>query len=422
MVCESVTDGEFDYGTVDSFVGLYFTQTGRLGFSISTGAAYVWDDVSPYFTAYTGYPDGQWHYAAMTFSVNGSNHVSVTCTFDFAETSYDSGYTPAQLGINSVHSHATSEFGDPESQVSVAQFAYYPTPLTRTQRINHANRGFGYNGDTPYGRFYRLVQQYWGGSQALAVTPDIRPYLDTDFVYGVYPVPGNDAQQAAQIQPYTVQQALQMVDTATQGMSYFDASGVATHEPRNYRIGSTTSLATFGDRPGELPYTALEYDFDPTYVYTQTQVTKSQGGQVITNENLPAQANYGVRTYSDTIQLREEFDLFQFGMHILAMYGSQRVRIRRIEIDPAAAGSDALWQVVLGLELSQRFTVKRRTADGTTFSHDYFVEQIEHQIDPAASTWKVMLQLSPVLYPTAPGVVGATGSTGTLGVGTVVTY
>lgn len=428
-VCESVTDGEFDFvntaNETSPFAG-WTTTGGQLYFSFSAlgmkTSNYWGAPVSSSFASFTGYPDGQWHYLAITFSTNsGTGHVDMTCTFDDQQTVVGTTETPAFIGINSVHSHATSFYGDPSSKVSVAQFAYYQTPLTQAQRLAHFQRGAGNLNEHSTDRFTRLMNTYWGGASAIAVTTTDHhnELLDADFIYGVYPSPGMDTTQA--VQPYTVLQAQQMIDVAEQGLTYFDRSGVATFEPRNTRLAVTTSLATFGDLSPELPYTVLEYDYDPQYVYTQTQITKVSGGQQITNDDLTAQANFGVRSYTDQIQLYNEFDLFQFGMQLLALYSTQRVRIRRIELDPGAVGSDALWKVVLGLELSQRFTVNRRTANGSLYSHDFYVEQIEHVIDAASSKWTVRLQLSPVLYAQNVGHVDVAGQS-TLGSQTVVSY
>lgn len=423
-VCESVTDGEFDFIDVPTesnpFVGLV-TEAGRLFFVVSMGETVSqWGaEASSTFAPFSGYPDGLWHYAAMTFSVNSGN-VNMTCTFDNAEILVTTPYTPAYIGINSVHTHATSNYNDPASSCSIAQFAYYATPLTQAQRLAHYARGAGNVNELAPDRFTRLMATYWGGTANVSTPTDHHnEFLDNDFIYGVYPSPGVDTSTA--VQPYTVLQAQQLVDSADRGMTYFDRNGYATFEPRNGRLAATTSLGTFGDRPGELPYTVLEYDYDPTQVYTRTQITKVDGGQQITNDATTAQANFGVRNYTESVQLYNEYDLFQFGMFILAKYSTQRVRIRQVELEPSAVGSDALWQVVLGLELSQRFTVNRRTANGTLYSHDFYVEQIEHQIDPATSTWKVRLQMSPVLYSQAVGHVDVAGQS-ILGTQTVVSY
>jgi hypothetical protein len=74
-------------------------------------------------------------------------------------------------------------------------------------------------------------------------------------------------------------------------------------------------------------------------------------------------------------------------------------RISMFTLDPAS--NPKLFTAVLSLDIGDRVTVKRRTSAQVTISGDYYVEQINPQIDSEASTWTVGYQLSPVFVPQA---------------------
>ena len=78
-----------------------------------------------------------------------------------------------------------------------------------------------------------------------------------------------------------------------------------------------------------------------------------------------------------------------------------------------------MWHTVLGLEISQRVTVKRRS-DSLTTSNDYYIEQIIHNVNSDTGEWTVDLQLSPVFNPTAWFLGDATY--GVLGTTTIPVY
>jgi hypothetical protein len=89
------------------------------------------------------------------------------------------------------------------------------------------------------------------------------------------------------------------------------------------------------------------------------------------------------------------------------------MRISKITINPAQ--NPNLWQAALSLDIGHRITVKRRTAAGTTMTGDYYIEQVSHNVNAAASTWTTDYQLSPVWNPQAwklgDATLGVLGST-----------
>jgi hypothetical protein len=66
------------------------------------------------------------------------------------------------------------------------------------------------------------------------------------------------------------------------------------------------------------------------------------------------------------------------------------------------AANPETFPTVLNLELSQRYTVTRRSPySGLQVTNDYYVEQVNTNIDIESGTWDTDLQMSPVFVKTA---------------------
>ncbi|MGH7743337.1 MAG: hypothetical protein ACREQ5_00745, partial [Candidatus Dormibacteria bacterium] len=149
---------------------------------------------------------------------------------------------------------------------------------------------------------------------------------------------------------------------------------------------------------GEYPYSDYSDDNDPTYTFSQANLTRPLNSNFAPLVNSVTQAKYGQRTLTQTVQCNTDYDLTQAGIFYLQRYSTPVKRISKLTLNPA--GNPALWPVVLGLELSQRVTVKRRNA-GVTVSRDYYIEKISHKVNADTSEWTVDLQLSPVFVASA---------------------
>jgi len=212
---------------------------------------------------------------------------------------------------------------------------------------------------------------------------------------------------------------LQEIQDSERGLVYASADpnkGMVV-EDRTTRYASQASMGTFGENPGEYPYSSFEDDVDPTYTFSQSNLTRPGNGNFAPVVNLPTQTKYGQRTLTQTLQCLTDFDLIQAATFYNNRYSTPVKRIARLTLNPA--GNPALWPVVLGLELSQRWTVTRRNA-GVTVSRDYYIERIEHQVDADNSTWVVSVQLSPV-FVTSAWVLGD-ATYGVLGTTTTPIY
>jgi len=241
--------------------------------------------------------------------------------------------------------------------------------------------GLGNAGETSGARIARYIAPTWHGLTS----------IDT----------GNAIMGASSVSDGTpVLQACQDVTVSEQGNFYADKDGQIVFVERDTRYLDLTSLWTFGDGAGELHYLDdLAYDYDPTFVFNRVEVDNADGViAVVTNPT--SQQSYFPRSTSLAANLQSDDDAIQLGYWVLNKHRQPTQRIASITLDPAADPTP-LWPVVLGLEVGQRVTVKRRPkaangGAGITMSSDFFVENINHnQINMAAGTWRTTLLLSP---------------------------
>ncbi|MGH7743618.1 MAG: hypothetical protein ACREQ5_02180 [Candidatus Dormibacteria bacterium] len=360
--------------------------TGGVQFTIAGGGE----------TTFSGYPDSTWHH--LVIMLTGSN--SIASFIDGV------GGSPASMSItastavllNNFFVDATTIFGDPVSTIAVANWAAYPFVLSQAQITAHYQRGIGYQGEVSGTRVSRLLTKYWGGPMNIAagkrqLAPDYT--YDTRFMLDV----------------------LQEIQETERGLIYADRAGTVVFEDSGSRYSNQTALWIFGENPtgaasNEYPYSEYKGDYDPTYTFSQTNLSRPGNSTFPPQINSQAATDYGQRILTQTVQVNTDFDLMQASTFYLARYALPKVRIETLTLNPA--GNSALWSVILGLEISQRDTVKRR-AGGLTTSNDYYIEQINHKINADSGEWTVDLQCSPVFVPTAwvlgDPVYGVLGST-----------
>lgn len=382
----------------------WYTSFGRLGmiFTDPNGSLTGVNALSTIgITNWTGFPDGQWHYLVIVLKATNTGFVYVDGVrgTDFAIS------TPVSplVGLDNFFADATSYWGDPTTSFAFANMAAYTSSLSTTTMQTHYQRGIGYAGEKSGARVTRLLTQYWTGAfTAAAGTAVMAP----DYAYA-----GRG-----------VLDCLQEIQETERGLLYVNRSGRPVFEDRSSRYANQTALWVLGENPAgasptEYPYIGYKASYDPTYTFSQANLSRPGNTTVTPQTNATAAADYGQRVVSQTVQVTTDFDVRQAGVFYLARYAKPTTRIESLTLDPAA--NPALWPLVLSLELSQRITVKRRTTALTT-SADYYVENISHKIDAQAGTWKTDLQLSPVFVPTAWVLGDATY--GVLGTTTVPVY
>lgn len=346
---------------------------------------------------WNGWPDGKWHHLALTFIGNSSVQNYVDGVPDGPPSTIQTAPTPFVL-VNNFFMDLSTYSGDPISTAAFANFAAFPYALNASQVAAHYSRGTGYINELPGARVARLLGQYWKGGQIVA--PGILKLA---------PDHGYNGRMMLDV--------LQEIQESERGLVYVDRSGNVVFEDRGTRYNSQSPLWVFGENPAgaspaEYPYQNYVGDFDPTYTFSQANLTRPGNGNYPPRVNAQAQADFGQRILTQTLQANTDFDLQQAGIFYTSRYAAPKVRIQTITLNPAA--NPALWPLVLSLEISQRVTVKRRSG-GLTTSNDYYIESIAHKVNADAGTWTVDLEMSPVFVPTAwvlgdptYGVLGST--------------
>jgi hypothetical protein len=342
----------------------------------------------------TVWPDGEWHHFAIGFSDNGWYlYLDGEFLNVFAVTA------PAtNFGANVIaHFSAVTGFGDPQSQVSFGRWAFYARQLLSFELRPHYLRGVGYKGELSGARVDRILTEYWGGEFSTQ--------------------PGHAEMSADHdINGRMVLDVLQEIQETERGLLFATKEGAVIFEDREGRYRDQVSQYTFGEdaAAGELAYVDYAGDFDPTYVFSQANLSRPDNSEFPPVTNPAVQADYGQRILSHTMQVDSDFQLREAATFFLGRYAETRVRIEKLVLDPVT--NPALWPVVLGLDISTRVTVKRR-AGGLVTTGDYYVEQVNHDVDAEAGTWRVELQMSPVFVPSAwvlgdsdLGVLGTTTS------------
>lgn len=335
---------------------------------------------------WNGFPDGQWHY--LVIRLTGSNQLNAVV--DNAIGGYASISPSGSVQLNNFYLDAQTYWTNPVTEFAVANLACYPAALSNAQVAAHYQRGIGYLGELSGSRAQRLLAQYWSSSNIFWDYGKTK--MAPDFGYN----------------GRFLLDVLQEIAQTENGATWADAAGVVHQDSRETRYTysrSATSRYTFGENTaaGELPYLSVEYDYDPTYVYSQANITSGGSGtQLAPVVNATSQAAYGQRILSLTLQTQNDWDAQQAAQFYVQRYAKPAgapgtnvpPRITKMTLDPVA--NPALWDAVLSIDLDDRITVKRRTSAGVTVSGDYYVEKIDHHAAGDASTWTADYELSPV--------------------------
>lgn len=175
------------------------------------------------------------------------------------------------------------------------------------------------------------------------------------------------------------------------GTLFVDASGTIRFKSRTSRFLQTTGVWSFGE--AEVPYLdGVSYDYDPTHVYNDLEITRN-GGIVVHAVDTASQQSYFDRQLTQTIYVASDQETIDHTGYLLNKYKQPVVRLNGLTIDPAS--NKAAWPTALGVELNQRVTVKRR-ARPFTLSNDYFIERVDHAYGADGPVWTTAIQASPV--------------------------
>ncbi len=215
--------------------------------------------------------------------------------------------------------------------------------------------------------------------------------------------------------------ACQNVATTENGNIFCDPNGIIQFQSRAHRYIETSATWIFGENQagGEIPYLGdLVFDYDPTQVYNDVQVTNS-GGIVSIGGDIStitaSRKRYGKRSYQRTVNVLSNNEAIDASDWIFYSHTDPVQRIEQVTVDIAA--NPSLFATVFRIRIGDRATLKRRTT-AFTMSSDYFIERIEHSRGPGK--WQMIFQMSPVLGK-QPWILGD-ATYGVLGTTTILGY
>lgn len=185
--------------------------------------------------------------------------------------------------------------------------------------------------------------------------------------------------------------AINGVVLSENGQFFAGRDGTPRFFGRAHRYLETTPTWVLGEQ--ESPYLGdIAYDYDPTQVFNDVQISRT-GGIVVHLSDTASGLSYFQRSMQREIQIASDLETVDAANYLLNRYRQPVQRIATLTLDPAS--NPALWPVVLGMELSDRVTAKRRTGR-FTMAGDFFVEQLGHSIAFKDGQWRTSLQASPV--------------------------
>lgn len=205
------------------------------------------------------------------------------------------------------------------------------------------------------------------------------------------------------------------IEQSENGLLVGEPDGSISFQGRHWRIlHSSSSLATFGESAGQIPYRdSVEYQDDDARLANEVSVTPA-GGAAQTVSDATSQAKHFHRRLNRTLLTSNASIALDAANFLLNRYKdpSPRIPALTVQLARVARVSSGLVATLLGADNSDRFTWRR--AASTTVSKDVFVEQIGETIIPGTD-WQLQFQLSPaddesgwVLGDSVLGVLGST--------------
>lgn len=188
---------------------------------------------------------------------------------------------------------------------------------------------------------------------------------------------------------------LQLAADSEIGQIYIDGQGAFVFRNRRALLNdarSNTSQATFGDSPSgtsELAVATISRMDDDTTIANDVQATRV-GGVLQEVQNAASVARYLFpRTYqrSDLI-LQDDTTTLEWANWVCYIGATGEDRFDTVAVDPAADTGN-LWPQVLGREIGDRVTIRKRPPPSLSaaVTKDCFIAGISHTFDNSTGAW-----------------------------------
>jgi len=202
---------------------------------------------------------------------------------------------------------------------------------------------------------------------------------------------GNTTVQATTLAANTWTEVLLTADTEA-GEVYVDGSGRVVFRRRQAAqtdTRSNTSQATFGDGAGELPYESVKVAYDDTQVRNIIRITRVGGTQQVTSDTTSTAQYLNHSWERNDLIMQTDTDAANYAGYVLYQNKDAELRFTELVVNPHADETN-LFPQVLGRELGDRITVKRRPpGGGTVISQDCFIRGVHHTLKNKqwSTTW-----------------------------------
>jgi hypothetical protein len=272
------------------------------------------------------------------------------------------------------------------------EIAIYPTALSAARIAAHSSaRAVAWSGETSGARVGRILDAAGWAS------------ADRNIDTGVATLQGADLGGNALA-------ALQKVEETEQGRLFVTGDGKVRFIARDKLLQApyTTSQATFGDSGAELEYEDLTYRYDDSLIFNEAVVSRADG-TAQTVKDATSQTRYLRRTrVVDGLLHVSDATSVDLANWIVAHYKDPLLRVTDLTLHPTAGNETTHFPQVLGRELAERVTVRRKPQNlGTVIDQAVAIEGIEHSV--SAVDWVTRWNLSPAETETywILGVAGA---------------
>ncbi|GAB3884610.1 hypothetical protein [Terrabacter terrigena] len=192
---------------------------------------------------------------------------------------------------------------------------------------------------------------------------------------------------------------LQVVNDSELGELYVNGDGDVVFRGRSdilTRTRSTVSQGIFGSdvANGELPYVDVEISYDGPRA-TAVYATRVGGVEQVAS----VYDKYPVGYSKDGLMLQTDAATAGWARRVMGMSKDPSLRFSSITIDPRA-NPDALFPQVLGRQIGDRITIRRRPpGGGAVIEQDVFIRGISHEYGPGRR-WLTTWTLGPTVAAT----------------------
>jgi len=324
--------------------------------------------------------DGNWHQVTAVFPGTGYFDVYLDGARYYHDNNGGAGYTSCTSILTDVLGCSITPGQNNYSLGFVGDLAHaiqVPAALTQTQITNLYNSWrTASQGESTGARIQRILKWIgWSGPSA----------IDTGQTASMGP--------ATDLTGATALDAANNVTLTENGTWYTAANGALTFKARTARYNQLTPMFIFGENTavGEWPFEVLQFDYDPSHIANNTQVTQ-YGGSIYNAMDATSTSRYFPRVYQRTINTTSANECQDAANYLLGQYKNSHLRVSTLRLHASAV--PGLLPVCLALEIGTRIRVNRRPSGAPQITFNGFVEKTEWEWDPVGEVF-VTLQCSP---------------------------